>query len=175
MRKWIDIAEGKQWDDQIAHGYDLWKSLAQDHAYFDDDDEDFSPESYATDARNILEDIIGRKLYRGMKVTQYQLENHKHLGVYYSMNADHSRSFARGGDNYDDRFKEATEDAIGIVIEIEPVSPDQVDAPTTVAMNRFGGEEEVRLLENETVTISRICDESGRMIWQHLWGAQFQT
>lgn len=183
MRKWINLVEGIDYRDQLASGYDTFYDIASDHAQnsFSDDEEmpDLSRETYIEWAEEFLKDMQGRPLYRGMRVRQIDLENADHLGVFYSDHKGHSDSFARGGFNiYDGRFKhiEHGDDQIGIVIEIEPITnPNSFDLPVTLAMNTYGGEGEVRLLEGEPVTIKCITDTMGRGIWPHLWGQTYHA
>jgi hypothetical protein len=177
------LGEGVDYRNQLETGYETFHDVAADHAQnsFSDDEEmpDLSREAYMQMADDFLHDVLGRPLYRGMMVRQIDLENARHLGVFYSEVKGHADGFARGGSRYDGRFDhidQFSKDQIGIVIEIEPITdPNQIDLPITLAMNTFGGEGEVRLLEGETVTIKRISDLMGRAIWPHLWGQTYHA
>lgn len=178
MRKWINLVEGQNLQLQIANGYDEFYSLAKDHiSDFEEDDRDLSQKAYHAIVEQITRDLTNRPLYRGMTIRQIDLENAKHLGVYYSDLKGHADVFSRGGDIYDDRFTdlEFNEGKEGIVIEIEPVSLETINIPVTAAMNLYGGEGEIRLFENESVRIKSITDGMGRGVWSHLWGADYLT
>ena len=183
MRQWIDIiSEGIDFRQQLETGYETFHEIALDHAQnsFSEDEElpDLSRETYLSMADEFLKDMLGRPLYRGMMVRQIDLENAQHLGVFYSDLKGHSDSFARGSSRYDGRFDHIEDgpDQVGVVIEIEPINnPNSIDLPITLAMNTFGGEGEVRLLEGEPVVIKRIVDQMGRGIWPHLWGQTYHA
>jgi hypothetical protein len=183
MRKWIDLFEGIAYREQLESGYDTFYGIASDHAQNSWTDPyaempDLSRETYSEMAKEFLEDMVGRPLYRGMRVRQIDLENAQRLGVFYSELKEHSDGFAHAASRYDDRFDhiENGKDQIGIVIEIMPITdPDSFDLPVTLAMNTYGGEGEVRLLEGEPVTIKQITDTMGRQIWPHLWGETYRA
>ncbi len=177
----MNIFEGRNWDQQVEVGYAEFYQVASEHSEndfsLDEDKPDLSQEAYMDIAKSFAHEFP-RSLFRGMKIRQHDLENATHLGIYYSDHKGHSQSFARGSDTYDERFADmnlSEEGRIGIIIEVEPVPLNSIDAPITLAMNIYGGEGEVRLLENEPVRIKMITDAMGRGIWQHLWGADYLT
>lgn len=176
MRKWIALFEKQDLDTQILNGYSTFYDLAKDHA-MDDDDVDLSEEAYRNTVHDLAHWIVNKPLYRGMRIRQLQLENANHLGIFYSADRSLAVGFSHGGDVYDERFGDQSYDSeqTGIIIELEPVSVESIDWPVTAAMYVFGGEGEIRLFENETVIIKNISDSSGRMIWNHLWGAEYKS